>query len=105
MAKAQIKQWRKMFREQVFARDDHKCRMCGRPAADPHHIVHRSELPNGGYVKENGISLCADCHLKAEEFHQNGVPHPGYSPEELYAKIGSSHEKAKRASERLGTDH
>ncbi len=24
-------------------------------------------MPNGGYVKENGISVCTDCHILCEE--------------------------------------
>ena len=56
-------------------------------------------MPNGGYVAENGITLCDDgCHVLAEVFHQTGLPHPGYSPDELYARIGSSHIGALRAS-------
>lgn len=83
--------------------------MCGTPATpenwqdvlDVHHVTDRHLLPNGGYVKENGISLCAPCHEKAEEFHRTGVAHPGYSVDDLYRKIGSDLEKATAASERL----
>ncbi len=49
-------------------------------------------MPNGGYVKENGISVCDDCHLLAEDAA------PGFEPEVLYEKIGSSHEAALKAS-------
>ena len=58
-------------------------------------------MPNGGYVLENGASLCAECHKKAEQFHETGTSFPGYSPEELYAAIDSSHEKAVEASKKL----
>lgn len=68
---------------------------------DAHHITDRTLMPNGGYVKENGISLCAECHEKAEEYHKTGVAFPGYSPAELYNKIGSSHDEAVKASEKL----
>lgn len=53
-------------------------------------------MPNGGYVRENGISVCTDCHLLAEDAE------PGYEPEVLYEKIGSSYEYAVEASEKLG---
>lgn len=104
------KEIRSKFRDAVFARDRHRCRMCdetaynrpdGTYSLDAHHIVDRNEIPNGGYVKENGISLCPNCHSLAEEFHKTGVPYPGYSPDELYAKIGSSLELAVSASLRL----
>jgi len=68
---------------------------------DAHHITDRGDMPNGGYVKENGIALCENCHIKAEEFHSTGTSHPGYSPEDLYRVIGSSHIAAVNASERL----
>lgn len=60
-------------------------------------------MPNGGYVKENGVSLCEKCHEKAEAFHRGEQPEPGFSPPELYVKIGSSHEAALAASKRLST--
>lgn len=106
------KQIRSAFRKAVFERDGYKCAMCGHapskeewevepPPLDAHHVSDRNEMPNGGYVKENGISLCAPCHVKAEEFHNTGTAHPGYAPEDLYAKIGSSYEKAHAASLKL----
>ena len=69
---------------------------------DAHHITNRKEMPNGGYVKENGISLCPDCHIKAEEFHSTGTAVPGYGPDDLYKVINSTLEKAIEASEKLG---
>jgi hypothetical protein len=51
-------------------------------------------------VKENGISVCPECHLKAEGFLKDG-DHPEFAPERLYPLVGSSKEKATRASERL----
>ncbi|MDB5309068.1 MAG: hypothetical protein JWO38_3270 [Gemmataceae bacterium] len=60
-------------------------------------------MPNGGYVPENGITLCDDgCHRRAEVFHQTREAEPGYAPADLYRLIGSSHEDALAASERLG---
>lgn len=58
-------------------------------------------MPAGGYVPENGISLCPTCHEKAEEFHRTGVALPGFSPEDLYKKIRSSRVLASKASTRL----
>jgi predicted restriction endonuclease len=100
---SQKKKIRQEFRDAVFGRDKHKCRGCGvaNVELDAHHITDRNDMPNGGYVKENGISLCAECHIKAEEFHSTGVSHPGFSPEDLYKMIGSSHLRAVAASERL----
>lgn len=83
-----------------------KCRVCRKPQTtlsplDAHHITDRNEMPNGGYVKENGISLCPICHIRAENFHRTGTALPGYSPDELYKLIGSSKEKARAASLKL----
>ena len=105
------KQIREKFRSAVFERDGHKCRVCGRAVeCDAHHIVDRNELPAGGYVKENGISLCCvpngpeqSCHEKAEVYHSSGSTSsvPGFLPEDLYKLIGSSYEKALEASKKL----
>ena len=96
---------RSAFRDVVFKRDNYKCKMCGwnkeLDKLDAHHITDRTLMPNGGYVKENGISLCPECHMKAEVFHSTGVSHPNYSPEDLYKKISSDYNKAVKASEKL----
>jgi hypothetical protein len=92
------KQVRADFRNIVFRRDGHRCVKCGLPAADAHHITDRNLMPNGGYVAENGISLCLSCHAKAESFHALGVAEPGYAPSDLYAAIRSSYEAAYQAS-------
>lgn len=69
---------------------------------DVHHVTDRSLMPHGGYVLENGITLCKDpCHLLAEKFHSTGVAHIGFAPDDLYKKINSSHQKAIEASNKL----
>lgn len=101
-------QIRDEFRSAVFHRDGNKCRVCGVRGAsvklDAHHIVDRHEMPNGGYVPENGISLCdqpGGCHEKAEAYHRGDEILPGFHPNELYVLIGSSYDRAFEASERL----
>ncbi|VTR93934.1 hnh endonuclease domain protein : Uncharacterized protein OS=Microscilla marina ATCC 23134 GN=M23134_03976 PE=4 SV=1: HNH [Gemmata massiliana] len=104
------KQIRQKFRNAVFARDAFTCRMCGFVSSpesaenelDAHHITDRNEMPNGGYVAENGISLCESCHEKAEAFHRGDPVPPGFAPAELYGLIDSSEEEARAASGRLG---
>ena len=116
------KRVRGAFRAAVLGRDRYRCVMCRKPGTDrqggdghkpfhpdvpgdqlvpldAHHITDRNQMPNGGYVPENGITLCDDgCHRLAEVFHQTGIPHPGFSPADLYALIGSSPETARKAS-------
>lgn len=101
---------RNAFRNGVFKRDDYKCKMCGlrcydmehvTDVFDAHHIIDRSLMPNGGYVLENGITLCKHCHLHAEYFHCTGTATDGYHPDDLYNAIGSSYEEALDASEKL----
>lgn len=105
---------REKFRDAVFERDGHRCCAC---VADPdhaaflyfdksvvldaHHITDRNEMPNGGYVVENGISLCPVHHERAEVFHRTGVADVGFKPEDLYVMIGSSYQKAVKASMRI----
>lgn len=54
------------FRSAVFARDGHKCVVCGAPGQDAHHIMERRLFPDGGYELDNGVTVCGPCHLKAE---------------------------------------
>jgi hypothetical protein len=117
MPKSQKQIIREAFRRAVFTRARYKCECCGvagvdrqeseagsgsavAKVLDAHHITDRTLMPNGGYVKENGISVCAECHEKAEEFHATGQAHVGYAPEDLYGRIGASYERALRAAER-----
>lgn len=57
---------RDVFRESVFARDNHTCVFCDTPAADAHHIIERRLWPDGGYYLANGASVCAEHHIKCE---------------------------------------
>lgn len=94
---------REAFREAVFKRDKHRCAFCSATQElDAHHITDRKEMPNGGYVVENGISLCPIHHKMAEVFHETGTALPMFSPEDLYRKIGSSMAIAIRESMKLG---
>lgn len=99
---------RDKFRNEVFKRDGYKCRVCGRNDVklDAHHIEDRNEMPNGGYVKENGITLCDyqdGCHMKAERYHiTNGKDWvEGFHPLELFKLIGSNLGLAKKESEKI----
>lgn len=58
---------RQEFKEQVLARSEGKCVVCGAPAVDAHHIVDRKCFDDGGYYLDNGAALCAECHLAAED--------------------------------------
>lgn len=101
MAK-QKKLIRKNFRDSVFKRDGYQCVFCEVTTdLDAHHITDRTEIVNGGYVPENGITVCQTHHLICEQFHITGTSVLGFSPENLYNKIGSSYEKAVAASEGL----
>jgi len=102
------KEIRRDFRNDVFTRDKNTCKVCGEvrelSLLDAHHITDRGEMPNGGYVKENGITVCKeDCHLKVEWFHitEGKEWEEGLHPDDLYKMIGSSKELAIQKSERL----
>lgn len=68
------------FRGAVFKRDNHQCVCCSKLAVDAHHILDRSLFEDGGYVLENGASLCESCHWDAEK----GL----ISPKLLWEKLG-----------------
>ena len=107
------KEIRKRFRDAVFVRDGYRCVMCGFESSpervaedlDCHHISERGEMLMGGYVAENGISLCKDgpesCHIKAELWLNGSGQPEGFSADELYLRIGSSLEEAEKASCKL----
>lgn len=108
---------RKQFKDSVFKRDNWTCQVCGIMFStnpdffDAHHITDRSEMPNGGYVKENGITVCKNplvkfedsCHMKCEKYHISGGIEwvDGLHPNDLYKKIGSSKELAIEKSKLL----
>jgi 5-methylcytosine-specific restriction endonuclease McrA len=82
----------------VFDRDKHSCRVCDWHGdieqLDAHHISDRHDFPAGGYVLENGITLCPTCHLQAESWLQGRQTDPKYARDALYGLIGSSFDKA-----------
>jgi 5-methylcytosine-specific restriction endonuclease McrA len=103
VAKERKKAVREAFHQAVFRRDGGKCVVCrqsGRdtPAVDAHHITDRTEIPNGGYVLENGIAVCEACHLRVEQYHLTGQAEEGLHPDDLYRLIGSSYDAAVAAS-------
>jgi len=97
------RQIRERFRKHVYERDGHKCKICMVPITEcqnleVHHITDRNEIFGGGYVKENGITLCPKHHDKAEDFHRNKPVDEGFYPNDLYALIGSTRAKAEEAA-------
>lgn len=60
------------FQHTVFERDGGCCIVpdCARAAVDAHHLIERSlwveSDEHGGYLLNNGVSLCARCHKLAE---------------------------------------
>lgn len=96
------KRWRKQFNEDCLKRDKNKCVFCSEDMdLDVHHITDRHEMPNGGYVASNGITVCEHHHLMCEEYHATGIAKHGYHPSDLYAKIGSNYNQAVKDSEGL----
>lgn len=96
------KEIRKRFREAVLKRDGFSCVICGHQGTlDVHHITDRSIMPNGGYVLDNGITLCYTHHELAEIFHRYGKAAKGYAPDNLYKIIKSSYNKACKTSAEL----
>ena len=62
---------REDFRNAVFARDEHKCVLCGASATEAHHIIERrlftADHEQGGYFLNNGASVCNPCHILCEQ--------------------------------------
>lgn len=94
---------RENFRNSVFSRDTHKCVFCDVTTdLDAHHITDRHLIFNGGYVKENGITLCRLHHDLVEDWNRYGeVTDEKYHPDNLYKLIKSNRPIAFRESARL----
>jgi len=62
---------RAKFRESVFKRDNNKCVVCSEKAVDAHHLIERrlwkEPSEQGGYIVDNGVSLCSQHHIDAEK--------------------------------------
>ena len=96
------KKWRKQFNEDCLKRDKNKCVFCNIiEDLDVHHITDRHDMPNGGYAMTNGITLCSEHHILAEEWHATGSGREEYSANSLYDKIKSSYDKAYKDSQKL----
>lgn len=92
------KRIRERFNYVCRRRDKFKCKICdihesAVPGLEVHHITNRNLMPNGGYVLENGITVCPEHHVVLEA----GM----MSEQAQYQLIGSSYEKALDASNRL----
>ncbi len=95
------------------------CRICGVKAGEPypgmhsrpmdepavlnvHHIIDRSEIPNGGSVLSNGITLCEIHHEEAEAHHDlDPEADDAFCPSKLFSIIDSSYEQAMKDAENL----
>lgn len=92
--------FREDFKKLVFDRDNHNCVICGNLAVDAHHIMDRKLFEWGGYLLDNGASLCSSCHIQAEKCllsvetirEKAGITKiilpKGMSPEKRYDKWG-----------------
>lgn len=99
------KQIRDKFNKICLERDLYKCVICGETNnLNVHHIMDRHYFTNGGYVRQNGITLCEkSCHLEAELYHKTNAQDwiDGMHPDDFYKLIGSSFQSAIEADELL----
>lgn len=60
----------KIWREEVFRRDNYTCKECGRRGGrlHPHHIRSFARFPELRFEVSNGITFCEDCHKKTDNF-------------------------------------
>lgn len=91
------KKIRREFKYEVLKRDNFSCKVCGLSSEIiVHHITAPDRIVQGGYVKENGISLCKPCELKANQNQDEN-----FSPANLYRLIGSSFELAETEAKKM----
>jgi hypothetical protein len=105
VAKTNKKLIRNNFNEACLKRDNYKCIFCDiKTDLDVHHVINREKLPNGGYVKSNGITLCSEHHLCAEQFHITGTAMLNFHPDDLFKIINSSYVEAYQDSLNLNNE-
>ena len=63
----------KLWRKEVFERDNYTCQACGlkRCYLEAHHIKSWAKYPKLRYKINNGITYCLDCHKKFDKFRNN----------------------------------
>lgn len=54
-----------MVRQAVYEYDDGKCRICGRPGGEVHHILPKSRGGRGVFT--NAMLVCQSCHRKIHQ--------------------------------------
>ena len=54
----------------VIGRDNGVCQKCGSPGDNPHHAFLRRYM-GSRFLKENGITLCTECHRWAHDYPQD----------------------------------
>lgn len=93
------------YKTAVFTRDTHLmndkfvCMKCRKPLTPETAIAHRitdaTNIPFSGFSVLNGITLCPDCTIKANRYHETrGSGVSLYYPFDLYTLISSSFEAA-----------
>lgn len=67
--------WDRKWSLQVRQRDNYTCQVCGNSSSyvNAHHIETRS-IKSLRYCLENGLTLCAQCHLFNHNFSAHKTP-------------------------------
>lgn len=60
----------KLWRNQIFERDNYKCQECNIVGGtlNAHHILSWRNYPELRYKLDNGVTLCLSCHKKTESY-------------------------------------
>lgn len=60
----------RLWREAVFSRDNWTCQECKVRGGGlhPHHLKRFSDYPELRFSIDNGLTLCADCHKKTDNY-------------------------------------
>ena len=78
----------KLWREEIFKRDNYICQLCGqgKKKLHPHHKYSFNQFPEKRFEISNGRTLCEDCHKLLHSLKVNDILYGNIFTHQVYVK-------------------